>query len=300
MNNETPTFMTCLQQRRAALARAVGPRQSTGIDTPARSETTGGTELLGTPLRGRVAIVTGAASGIGRVVARQLAALGASIAVVDTNPSGAADTVQELSGSGTPAVSFVVDLADADAADAVVADVVGQFGRVDILINAAGTSSGAGLFDTTTDVWDRIQAVNLRAPFLLIRRAARCMIDQGEGGRIVNVSSGSAARAIPATPAYGSSKAGLLGLTRMAAGELGPYDINVNAVAPGITTTPMALRAFGSEAELDRLVSDGPMSNLLRRASRPEDVAAVIVFLCLPASRQITGQTIHTSAGSIV
>jgi NAD(P)-dependent dehydrogenase (short-subunit alcohol dehydrogenase family) len=247
-----------------------------------------------------VAIVTGAASGIGRATARQLAELGATIAVVDADPAGAGATVEELTGSGRSAASYVVDLADIDAADRVVDDVVGQLGRVDILVNAAGTSSGAGLLDTTVDVWDRIHAVNLRAPFLLIRRAARHMIDRGEGGRIVNVSSGSAVRAVPATPAYGSSKAGLLGLTRMAAGELGAFDINVNAVAPGITTTPMALRAFGSEAELDRRVSEGPMANLLRRASRPEDVAAVIVFLCLPASRQITGQTLHTSAGSIV
>jgi NAD(P)-dependent dehydrogenase (short-subunit alcohol dehydrogenase family) len=252
------------------------------------------------PLGSQVAIVTGAASGIGRVTAHQLAELGASIAVVDADRVGADETAAALRASGGSAVSFVVDLADADAADQVVDEVVGQLGRVDILVNAAGTSSGAGLFDTTTEVWDRIHAVNLRAPFLLIRRAARYMIDQGDGGRIVNVSSGSAVRALPATPAYGSSKAGLLGLTRMAAGELGPHGINVNAVAPGITATPMALRAFGTEAELDRLVSEGPLANLLHRAARGEDVAAVIVFLCLPASRQITGQTLHTSAGSIV
>jgi NAD(P)-dependent dehydrogenase (short-subunit alcohol dehydrogenase family) len=87
----------------------------------------------------------------------------------------------------------------------------------------------------------------------------------------------------------------------MGAGELGPHGINVNAVAPGITTTPMALRALGDqEGDLDRLVSEGPMANLLHRVSSAEDVAAVIVFLCLPASRQVTGQTIHTSAGSIV
>jgi NAD(P)-dependent dehydrogenase (short-subunit alcohol dehydrogenase family) len=220
--------------------------------------------------------------------------------VVDANATGADETVAALQASGGSAAGFVVDLADADAADGAVDEVVRQLGRVDILVNAAGTSSGAGLFDTTTEVWDRIQAVNLRAPFLLIRSAARYMIDQGDGGRIVNVSSGSAVRALPATPAYGSSKAGLLGLTRMAAGELGPHGINVNAVAPGITATPMALRAFGTEAELDRLVSEGPLANLLHRAARAEDVAAVIVFLCLPASRQITGQTLHTSAGSIV
>jgi len=252
-------------------------------------------------LDGQVAIVTGAASGIGRATASALAAQGAAIAVVDLDAAGVAATVAELRNGGGRAHGVVADLGDLAAVAAVVDDVVGALGHVDILVNAAGTSSGAGLLDTTPEVWDRIQAVNLRAPFLLMQHAGRHMVARGRGGRIVNVSSGSAFRALPATPAYGSSKAGLLSLTRMGAGELGPSGINVNAVAPGITTTPMALRALGDrEGDLDRLVSEGPMANLLHRVSTAEDVAAVIVFLCLPASRQITGQTINTSAGSIV
>ncbi len=252
-------------------------------------------------LDGQVAIVTGAASGIGKATAQALAAQGASIAVVDLDAAGVAATVSELNGSGATAHGVVADLGDLGAVEAVVDDAVAALGQVDILVNAAGTSSGAGLLDTTPEVWDRIQAVNLRAPFLLMQHAGRHMVARGRGGRIVNVSSGSAFRALPATPAYGASKAGLLSLTRMGAGELGPSGINVNAVAPGITTTPMALRALGDrEGDLDRLVSEGPMANLLHRVSTAEDVAAVIVFLCLPASRQITGQTINTSAGSIV
>jgi NAD(P)-dependent dehydrogenase (short-subunit alcohol dehydrogenase family) len=252
-------------------------------------------------LAGRVAIVTGGASGIGRATARALAAQGAAVVVVDMDAAGLEDAVSELDGLGARVHGVVADLADVRSVATVVEDAVGELGRVDILVNAAGTSSGAGLLDTTPEVWDRVQAVNLRAPFLLMQHVARHMLRQGDGGRIVNVSSGSAFRALPATPAYGSSKAGLLSLTRMGAGELGPHGINVNAVAPGITTTPMALRALGDqEGDLDRLVSEGPMANLLHRVSSAEDVAAVIVFLCLPASRQVTGQTIHTSAGSIV
>jgi NAD(P)-dependent dehydrogenase (short-subunit alcohol dehydrogenase family) len=239
-------------------------------------------------LDGKVALVTGAASGIGRATAAMLGGHGAVVVGVDVTE-----------GEGT---AIVADLASVDACAEVVERAVAAQGRLDILVNAAGISSGAGLLDTTLDIWERVLAVNLRAPMLLMQHAARHMVRQGDGGRIVNVSSGSAFRAVPSTPAYGASKAGLLSLTRMAAGELGPHGINVNAVAPGITATPMALRTIGARAAggLDELVREGPMANLLHRVSTAEDVAGVIVFLCLPESRQVTGQTIHTSAGSIV
>jgi NAD(P)-dependent dehydrogenase (short-subunit alcohol dehydrogenase family) len=115
---------------------------------------------------------------------------------------------------------------------------------------------------------------------------------------MVNISSSSAFRARQSLATYGAAKAGLVQLTRSAAADLGPYDINVNAVAPGLTATPMTAE-YGDAEKLDRETIEGPLANLLHRVSRPEDVAATILFLCLPASRQITGQTIHTSAGAI-
>jgi NAD(P)-dependent dehydrogenase (short-subunit alcohol dehydrogenase family) len=132
-----------------------------------------------------------------------------------------------------------------------------------------------------------------------MKHVARHMIDRGGGGRIVNLSSSSAFRARNSPMAYATSKAALVQLTRSAAAELGRYDINVNAIAPGITATGMT-KGFGDAAALERVASAGPLENLFHRVSQPEDVAAAVLFLCIPASRQITGQTIHTSAGAVV
>ena len=134
---------------------------------------------------------------------------------------------------------------------------------------------------------------------LLMKHVARHMIDRGGGGRIVNLSSSSAFRARNSPIAYATSKAAIVQLTRSAAAELGRYDINVNAIAPGITATAMT-QALGDFAALQRVASSGALENLFHRVSQPEDVAAAVLFLCLPGSRQVTGQTLHTSAGAVV
>ncbi len=130
--------------------------------------------------------------------------------------------------------------------------------------------------------------------------AGRRMMAHGHGGSIVNVGSSSAYRAVSSGAAYGAAKAGLGSLTRSAAWEFGPYGVNVNLVAPGVTRTPMTESAFGGPDGIASAVREGPLANLLRRVSEPADVAAVIGFLCLPGARQITGQVVHTSAGAIV
>jgi NAD(P)-dependent dehydrogenase (short-subunit alcohol dehydrogenase family) len=251
------------------------------------------------PLAGRVAIVTGAASGIGRAAAFALAEAGVVVAPFDRDEAGLAATVSAVEAAGGRARPWTVDLIDTASLGRVVGDVVTELGGVDILVNAAGTQSGGtSLFDTTIEMWDRVFTVNLSAMFVLIQAVGRRMIDAGRGGRIVNLSSSSAFKA-RARPDYSTSKAGVLQLTRVAAAELGPYDINVNAVVPGLTRTAMTA-GIGDDEAFRRAATEGPLANLLHRASEPEDVAAVILFLCLPASRQITGQAIHTSAGSIV
>jgi NAD(P)-dependent dehydrogenase (short-subunit alcohol dehydrogenase family) len=250
-------------------------------------------------LGGQVAIVTGGARGIGRATASGLADQGASVVIVDRQATEAADVCHELARRGCRADHVPLDLAALQEIPGAVASVEAAFGRIDILVNCAGIEGGPGtILDLPLETWERTHRVDLTAPFMMMQCCARVMIDGGRGGRIVNVTSSSAFRAALTQVDYASAKAALLGLTRSAAAQLAPYDINVNCVAPGLTVTSMVEQlAF---AGLQQLVEEGPLENLFHRLSTPEDVAAAIVFLCLPASRQITAQTIHTSAGAVV
>ncbi|HJU11146.1 MAG TPA: SDR family oxidoreductase [Candidatus Binataceae bacterium] len=255
---------------------------------------------MASELSGKVAIVTGGASGIGRATVAGLLQHGAVVAVLDRDETGAKSAADEGRLAGGNATAYTIDLADTRLIPAMVDRVIQQFGRIDILVNAAGV---AGHFQSLVDLeeneWDFIHTVNLKAMMLMMKYVARHMISRGGGGRIVNISSSSAFRARQSPIAYASSKAAVVQLTRSAAAELGKHDINVNAIAPGITATGMT-RALGDADALQRVASSGPLENLFHRVSMPEDVAAAIVFLCLPVSRQITGQTIHTSAGAVI
>jgi NAD(P)-dependent dehydrogenase (short-subunit alcohol dehydrogenase family) len=255
---------------------------------------------MSTELSGQVAVVTGGASGIGRATVFALLRAGAAVAVLDRDEAGANAVAEQGRQAGGAAFALPVDLADTAQIPAAVARVLQQLGRIDILVNCAGV---AGRFQSLLDIdeenWDFVYTVNLKAPLLLMKHVARHMVARGGGGRIVNISSSSAFRARNSPVAYASAKAALVQVTRSAAAELGPHNINVNAVAPGITDTGMT-RALGDAETLQRLASSGPLENLFHRVSQPEDVAAAILFLCLPGSRQITGQTLHTSAGAVV
>jgi NAD(P)-dependent dehydrogenase (short-subunit alcohol dehydrogenase family) len=250
-------------------------------------------------LAGKVAIVTGGASGIGRATVLGLAEAGAAIAVLDRDDAGISRVAAEVEKLGGHTLAITIDLAQTSLLAGVVEDVIRRLGRIDILVNCAGVARFQSLLDSDEATWDLIQTVNLKAPMLMMKHVARHMIDRGGGGRIVNISSSSAFRARNSPIAYASSKAALVQLTRSAAAELGRYDINVNAIAPGITATAMT-RMLGDAEALQNAASTGPLENLFHRVSQPEDVAAAILFLCLPASRQITAQVVHTSAGAVV
>jgi NAD(P)-dependent dehydrogenase (short-subunit alcohol dehydrogenase family) len=251
-------------------------------------------------LEGQVALVTGGASGIGRASVRALAGAGADVAVVDRDGTGADQAAAEAIAGGSKAMAVVVDLAEPAAIEAAVQSVLSALGRIDILVNSAGITGGRhSSLDFSDSMFEDVINVNLRAPFLLIRLVGNHMVERAGGGRIVNVTSSAAFRAASSPALYAASKAGINGLTRAAAADLGPFGINVNAVAPGMTKTPMTA-SIGDDEAYRRIVSAGPLENLLHRPSEADDVANVILFLCLPESRQMTGQVLHTSAGLVV
>jgi len=251
-------------------------------------------------LDGQVALVTGGGSGIGRATVHALARAGARVAVIDRDAEGIERVVKEAEQAGADVKGFAVDLADREAIAPLVGAVLAKLGRIDILVNSAGISAAPHTsLDFSDEVFDAVMNINLRAPFLLIRAVGNHMVERGGGGRIVNLSSSAAFRAAPSPAVYAASKAAINGLTRSAAADLGLHGVNVNSVAPGMTKTPMTA-GLGDDEVYDQIVSSGPLENLLHRPSEAEDVANVIRFLCLPESRQITGQVLHTSAGNVV
>lgn len=228
-------------------------------------------------LEGRVAIVTGAAHGIGRAYARRLAREGASVVVVDIDGEGAAAVARELTGGGFRAVDTAVDVRDADRLDAMAALAVHAFGRIDVLINNAALFASVPMSRSPFDEieieeWDRMMAVNLRGAWLASRAVFPTMRAQGYG-KIVNIGSATALKGSSSRIHYVSSKAGIMGFTRTLAREVGPAGITVNCVAPGNTLseetpTPdtVAMRTAGS---LDRA---------LPRVQVPEDLEGAVVF----------------------
>jgi NAD(P)-dependent dehydrogenase (short-subunit alcohol dehydrogenase family) len=247
----------------------------------------------------KVAIVTGAARGIGQATALALARQGASVAVIDIDAAGGQQTAAAVQQLGVAAVAMAIDVAEAAQVNAMVEQVVTRLGRVDYLVNNAYISGGyAPVAETTDEVWNRVIAVNLTGYFNCARAAARVMIAQG-GGAMVNLSSGAGLRgSISAGVQYSASKAGIIGLTKGLAADLAPQGIRVNCIAPGLIDTGLGApdRWSGwTRAEVERYAQ---RDIALGRAGEPEDIADVVVFLLSDAARYMTGEVIVVDGGA--
>jgi 3-oxoacyl-[acyl-carrier protein] reductase len=249
-----------------------------------------------TRLTGKVAFVTGSGRGIGAATARRLAADGATVAVVDLTEPDTADTVTAIRDAGGTAMGIGCDVSQTEQVEAAVDRATEALGGFDILVNNAGVIRDNLLFKMTDEDWDTVLAVHLRGAFLCSRAAQRRMVEQ-KSGKIVNLSSTSAL-GNRGQANYSAAKAGIQGFTRTLAIELGPFGINVNAVAPGFIATAMTdatARRMGVEPEQFR---EGAAAAVpLRRIGDPEDIASVVSFLVSDDASYISGQTIYVDGG---
>jgi len=247
-------------------------------------------------LEDRVAIVTGAAQGIGHAIAERLLAEGARVVMGDLVEASVADAARALDPRGARTRVHAGDVAQKATADALVALAVEAFGGVDILVNNAGITHAAEFLDLEEADFDRVIAVNLKSMFLCGQAAARRMVAQRRGGAIVNLSSVNAVLAIPNQVPYVVSKGGINQLTKVMAIALAPHDIRVNAIGPGTIATELAKRAvLGSEESKRRILSRTPMGRL----GEPGEVASVAAFLASDDASYLTGQTIYPDGGRL-
>ncbi len=240
-------------------------------------------------LHGRVAVVTGAGSGIGRAIAIRLAEDTAKIAVWDINAQGAEETAQMVRDAGGVAIAIDVDCSDKAAIKAAADRTRAELGPIAILVNNAGIAPFTPFLDTDDDLFDKVIRINLRGPWLMTKECLPDMLDAG-WGRVINITSSSVQTGSPAQGHYVSSKGGLLGMSKSLALEFAASGVTFNVIPPGFIDTPM-LRAAPIDAEA--FAQTLPM----KRIGRPEDIAAAAAYLASEEASYITGQTISTNGG---
>ena len=274
-------------------------------------------------LSGKVALVTGAGGehGFGRAIANRLAKEGADVAVNDVsiNPystkanswSGLEDVVTEIKAKGKNSIALVGDVSDSAQVDEMVQETIDHFGKIDILINNAGSRPGPDrvlLVDLTEEAFDEVQRINVKGTFLCTRAVARHMVQRQGPGKIVNISSTAGKRGLPRYAAYTASKFALVGFTQSVAHELGEYKINVNAICPGLAETERvihianAVKPEGTNTDLHlrKMIEQRATVNPLGRITETEDIAKMAAFLCSEEANYLTGLALSVSGGDVM
>src|SRR6266851_3901438 len=244
---------------------------------------------------GKTIIVTGSTSGIGRAAAEAFGREGASVVVVGRKEDVLTQVAGAVRGAGGQTVSCPVDVTAADAPERIVKTALDAFGGLDVLVNAAGVIATGALEATTDEVWDDMMAINLRAPFRLMRAAAPHLA--ARKGTVVNVSSVNGLRSFAGVLAYCVSKAGVDHLTRCAALEMAPHGVRVNAVNPGVTVTNLHRRSGMGDAQYTAFLERSKETHPLGRPGQPQEVAALILFLASDRAGWMTGETIPIDGG---
>ena len=241
---------------------------------------------------------------IGAAIANAMAAAGADVIAADIDEAAAKATADAIAAQGVRSLALQTDCGDVASIDAMVDATVDAFGKLDIIVNNAGVTRSAYIMDLTEADWDRIHRVNAKGVFFCMQRAARQMIEQG-GGRIVNMAS-VAGRGFKDTSnaAYAASKGAVISMTWTAAQQLGEHNINVNAICPGVTLTPLFESLMVGLAERKGKTQEEALADISRpipigRANTPEDIAAMAVFLAGPGARNITGQAYNVDGGLV-
>jgi 3-oxoacyl-[acyl-carrier protein] reductase len=239
-------------------------------------------------LTDRVAVVTGAGSGIGRGIAAGMAAFGARVAIWERNPQSCAQAAESIG-----ALGIVTDVRDSDQVDEALRRTAADLGSPTILVNNAGGVFSSPLLDTSENGWDALYKANLRHVLLCTQRIARLLVSEGLAGSIISVTSIEAVRAAPGYAAYAAAKAGVVNYTKTAALELAPHGIRVNAIAPDITLTE-GLAQLSGDVGVQRMGDIVPLG----RPGHVDEIASAAVFLASDMSAYLTGQTLHVDGGT--
>jgi NAD(P)-dependent dehydrogenase (short-subunit alcohol dehydrogenase family) len=243
-------------------------------------------------LENKIAIVTGAASGLGQAAAIRFAAEGAAVMAVDVRGAKAAETAATINDAGGHALSFEADVAEAADVEAMVAETVSQLGGLDVLFSNAGTLRPGTAVELSVEDWDHVMAVNVRSVFLGAKFAVPAMEERG-GGSIINTASVSGLHGDGGAVVYAASKAAVINLTRALATDHAPAGIRVNAICPGTIATPPVLRMMSDPAVLERNINAHPLGRL----GRPDEIAAAALWLASDESSFVTGEHLVVDGG---